>query len=185
MEKGVQRRSGIIRDFAKWTALSATRSGAPIKSRAHVYGVLETVRFDIVLDGETEIDAAEFDRWHERMTTVMLHDGQPLITGWAVKLLNVYLKTAAYVGDLGRPGLRSVLHPPIDGGLWVGLQERFQGDAAVLGDTNHVSRIKDITDYASYQRIINGCRVAARKLGCDLIELEQLWTGTQVPGSAA
>jgi len=36
-------RRQIILDFAKWTALSALRSGAPIKSRADVYGYVSIV----------------------------------------------------------------------------------------------------------------------------------------------
>ena len=174
-------RRGIILDFAKWTALSATRSGAPIKSRLDVYAVLEQVHFPTVLNGTVPIPATEFDHWHEETAALMRHGDQPLVTGWAVKLLNIYLKTAAYVGELGRPGLRSVLHPPIDGGLWAGLAEHFGSTSSLVEETNHVMRIKDITDYSSYKRIIAGCRLAATELGCDLIEVEQLWQGTRVP----
>ena len=42
-----------------------------------------------------------------------------------------------------------------------------------------MSRIKDIVDYECYRRIIDGCRAAAKALECELIEVEQLWTGTE------
>ena len=41
---------------------------------------------------------------------------------------------------------------------------------------------KDITDYATYRRIINGCKVAAQELDCSPIEIEQLWLGSATPG---
>ena len=170
-------RAGIIRDYAKWTALSALRSGAPIKKRSHIYPILDKVPFSTVLEGAETITREEFDHWHEEAAGRMRHADSVLVTGWAVKLINIYLKTAAYVGDLGRPGIRSVLHPPIDGGLWVGLSERFRDNVDLLAETNHVKRIKDITNYAIYQRIIAGCRLAAKELDCELIEIEQLWRG--------
>jgi hypothetical protein len=43
-----------------------------------------------------------------------------------------------------------------------------------------VSRIKDIADYECYCRIIDGCRDAAKALDCELIEVEQLWAGTEL-----
>jgi hypothetical protein len=33
--------------------------------------------------------------------------------------------------------------------------------------------------YACYRRIIDGCRAAAKALDCELIEVEQSWTGTE------
>jgi hypothetical protein len=42
-------RAQIVLDYAKWTALSATRSGAPIKSRGDVYSLLDAVTFGEVL----------------------------------------------------------------------------------------------------------------------------------------
>jgi hypothetical protein len=101
--------------------------------------------------------------------------------GWGVKLINVYLKTAAYVGNLGRPGLRSALHPPIDAGLWEGLAEKFRGWPDILNKVCCVRRIKDITDYSTYCCIIIGCRAAAKVLACSLIEVEQLWRGSATP----
>jgi hypothetical protein len=44
-----------------------------------------------------------------------------------------------------------------------------------------VRKIKDVADYATYLRIVEGCRLAARELGCLLIEVEQLWSGSATP----
>ena len=101
--------------------------------------------------------------------------------GWGVKLINVYLKTAAYVGDLGHPSLRDALHPPIDAGLWKGLRKQFKGRPDILDEICCVRRIKAITDYPTYRRIIAGCRTAAQELHCSLIEVEQLWVGSATP----
>lgn len=174
-------RHQIVVDFARWTALSALRSGAPIKSRVHVYRLLDDVAFRQVLQPGPAITEAEFDLWHEAETLALCARDRRVPVGWAVKLINVYLKTAAYVGDRGRPGLRDALHPPIDAGLWAGLAQRFRSCPEVLGEVCCVRRIKDITDYATYRRIIAGCRIAADALGCSLIEVEQLWQGAATP----
>jgi hypothetical protein len=103
-----------------------------------------------------------------------------LNVGWAAKIINVYLKTRAYVGAEGRSGLDAAIHPPIDGGLWQGIAVHFPGRPDLLAQTNCVARIKDITDYQLYSRIIDGCRKVARELDCRLIEVEQLWAGTEL-----
>jgi len=71
--------------------------------------------------------------------------------------------------------------PPIDAGLWEGLAQRFRGRSDILGEACCVRRIKDITDYPIYRRIIAGCRTATQELGCSLIEVEQLWFGSVTP----
>jgi hypothetical protein len=175
-------RRGIILDYAKWTALSALRSGAPIKSRIDVYPLLGTVAFDDVLSPGPPLMASAFDAWHKTQVLALCARAQ-LATGWAAKLINVYLKTAAYVGGLGRDGVREALHPPIDAGLWAGLAKRFCGRPEILKESCCVRRIKDIADYPTYMRIISGCRVAARELDCSLIEVEQLWLGSATPAT--
>jgi hypothetical protein len=170
-------RSEIIRTFAGWTALSALRSGAPVKSRREIYPLLATVDFDAVLQGSTPILYSEFDLWHEVALDRLCTLEPRLSTGWAAKLINVYLKTTSYVGELGRPGIRAALHPPIDAGLWSGLRRRFANDAEVLAQTHVVQRIRDIRDVETYHTIIAGCRKAAEALGCTLLEVEQLWEG--------
>jgi hypothetical protein len=103
------------------------------------------------------------------------------VIGWGAKLINVYLKTAGYIGGMGRPGLKESLHPPIDAGLWNGLRQRFRDRTAILDEVQCVRRIKDIGHYSTYRRIIEGCRLVAAELGCLLIEVEQLWLGAATP----
>jgi hypothetical protein len=171
----------ILADFAAWTALSALRSGAPIKARGDVYRLLRAVAFDILFDHcRGPIDGAEFEAWH-RNAVEELRQLQPRLNiGWAAKLINVYLKTRAYVGGEGRPNLSAHLHPPIDRGLWDGLRRRFGAASEVVRRTHCVTRIKNIVTWPCYDQIIAGCRLAADSLGCRLIEVEQLWTGTTV-----
>ncbi len=101
-------RRKIILDYAKWTALSALRSGAPVKKRKSVYPLLDAVAFDVVLTSETPITSDEFNRWHEEQTLALCNRDKAVPVGWAVKMINVYLKTAVYVGNLGRPDLVKV-----------------------------------------------------------------------------
>jgi putative addiction module component (TIGR02574 family) len=172
--KQLKQRTKIIRDFARWTALSALRSGSPIKSRSDVFALVNAVEFGVVLDSFFPISADDFDQWHESATTHLHHDYDASI-GWATKVINVYLKTACYIGDLGRPGLREAIHPPIDSGLRAAIRRRFRDRPDIVDDVCCVNTIKHIDDYAKYRRIIRGCRLAARSLGCSLIEVEQLW----------
>lgn len=174
-------RRKIILDYAKWTALSALRSGAPVKSREVIYPLLDAVEFDVVLNSSKEISTLEFDAWHERETKELSDRESRLQIGWSAKLINVYLKTAAYVGELGRQGLRDVLHPPIDGGLRDGFEQHFGKDSDIFTKTFRVKTIKGITDYAIYREIIDGCEEAAKELGCLLIEVEQLWQAVVTP----
>ncbi len=173
-------RTAIIATYAEWTAMSALRSGAPIKSRRDVYTALRTVDFiALFADALGPIDRATFDAWHADAVRSMIEREPRLTVGWAAKIINVYLKTRAYVGAQGRPHLAEVIHPPIDAGLWLGLARRFSDRPDILELTNCVLRIKDIVDYDCYRRIIDGCRAAAEALGCELIEVEQLWAGTE------
>ncbi len=185
-------RDGIIRTYAGWTALSALRSGSPVKSRDEIYPILAAINFD-VLFGRTKdaVTIVEFDGWHRRATETICGHCLELGVGWATKLINVYLKTAAYVGDLGRPCLRDVLHPPIDGGLWDGLETWFKAAQqaepglqielrALQQRTHWVRRIKSIEHYDEhYLTIIEGCREVAKHLGCSLIEVDQHWEGAR------
>ena len=175
-------REKIIATYAEWTALSALRSGAPIKSRYDVYGVLRACSFDVLFNKSLgPLSGSEFNRWH-RGTTMAIVQREPRLTvGWATKIVNVYLKTRAYIGAQGRHHLSEALHPPIDAGLWLGLRRRFADRPDILEHTHCVETIRAIVDYECYERIIRGCRLAAAELGCKLIEVEQLWAGTEVP----
>ncbi|MFP5354649.1 MAG: hypothetical protein ACLGIK_05770 [Gemmatimonadota bacterium] len=175
-------RDRIVRRYAEWTALSALRSGAPVKSREHIYPALRKVQFGQVLSESIgAIDAGEFEHWHRHAVRQLSHElevrsGEPVCVGWSAKLVNIYLKTAAYVAGRGRSGLHELLHPPIDAGLWAGIRSFCSDDAGILERTHCVTRIKDIVDYDEhYSRIIAGCRAVAVQLGCALIEVESLW----------
>jgi len=106
-----------------------------------------------------------------------------LTVGWATKIINVYLKTRVYIGAQGRHHLKEMIHPPIDAGLWLGLARRFPDRTDILERTNCVNGIKDIENYECYRRIIEGCRAAAKALECELIEVGQLWAGTEFVAS--
>jgi hypothetical protein len=119
-------RESITETYAEWTALSALRSGAPIKSRADVYRALRAVDFKVLFDESLgPIAGSEFSAWHRSSTEGMLARENRLSVGWATKIINVYLKTRAYIGCQGRHHLSDALHPPIDAGLWLGLRRRF------------------------------------------------------------
>lgn len=170
------KRDFIISTFAAWTALSALRSGSPVKSRQEVYSLVGIIPFEQILTGVDTIDENEFNEWHQKACAALCKQNSRLCTGWAAKIINVYLKTATYIGDLGRPGLRNVIHPPVDGGLWQGIEKKFQlTDPEITELTHTVKSIKAITNYSIYARIISGCRLASKELNCSLIEIEQLW----------
>ncbi len=85
-----------------------------------------------------------------------------------------------YLAGEGRSGLIACIHPPIDNGLWAGIKNEYQNNPEIIEKTHIVSRIKDITTYDVYRKIIAGCRLIAQKRGCCLIEVEELWQGTEI-----
>ena len=112
--------------------------------------------------------------------------GSEFPVGWGAKLINVFLKTTAYVGDLGRKNLRDALHPPLDNRLRDRLVRCFH-DCPKIRDAVKFDSIKAIEPYEQYQGIINGCRAAAEELAkrggaCSLFEVEQLWSTDAPPG---
>lgn len=59
-------RQAIIATYAEWTAMSALRSGAPIKSRRDVYTALRGIDFPVLFaDSLGPINRTTFDAWHE------------------------------------------------------------------------------------------------------------------------
>lgn len=148
-------RAGIISTYAEWTAMSALRAGAPIKSRRDVYTALRGVDFAPLFDTSLgPINRTTFDTWHEEAVRDMFTREPRLTVGWATKIINVYLKTRSYVGAQGRHQLIEMIHPPIDAGLWIGLARRFADHPAILAQTHRVERIKDIVDYDCYRQIL-------------------------------
>ncbi len=169
----------IINNYARWCAFSSTRSGSPLKARADVYPLIDIPDYDEVLKGSISITKQEFNQWHEKSALQIQSKNNAMCIGWAVKLVNVYLKTMVYVASIGRPGLDEHIHPPIDGGLWDGIKEKYDGNYDIMLKTHSVSRIKDIKSYSQYKVIIDGIELIAMEDKCSLIEVEKLWKGTE------
>ena len=91
-----------------------------------MYGAIRGLDFEPVVARQLgPIQREQFDEWHSA-ALILLGEIEPKLRGqigWAAKIINVYLKTYAYVGGGGRPNLPDVLHPPIDQGLWRGRGE--------------------------------------------------------------
>ena len=165
-------RRKMILDYAKWTAMSATRNFG----KDYVYRLLDEVAFDDVLQPNVAISVSEFNAWHRRETEALCAHASDLSIGWRAKLINVYLKTAAYVGDLGSKGIRGALHPPIDTYLWKALRNCFKGRQDIISNACYMEVITNIRDYdETYLKIIKGFTEAAKELNCLLIEVDQLW----------
>jgi hypothetical protein len=172
-------REKIINDFSEWTAFSATRSGCPIKSRDAVYPLIRTPKYGSLLN-RNEISATEFDDWHQE-STLAICAAEPIFpVGWAAKLINIYLKTMVYLAGVGRPSLVQCIHPPIDNGLWEGIRLNYRHRPDIISKTHVVNRIKDIDTYDKYRTIIHGCRLIAKDRSYYLIEVEELWQGTEI-----
>jgi hypothetical protein len=96
-------RKAIIATYAEWTAMSALRSGAPIKSRRDIYTALRYVDFAVLFDdARGPINRTTFDDWHAHAIQDMIDREPRLTVGWATKIINVYLKTRVYIGAQGR-----------------------------------------------------------------------------------
>jgi hypothetical protein len=172
-------REKIINDFSEWTAFSATRSGCPIKSRNAVYPLIRIPEYHTIFNGK-EISIMDFDDWHQKSTLAICAAEPKFPVGWAAKLINVYLKTMVYLAGVGRPGLVQCIHPPIDNGLWEGIRLKYRNRPDIISKTHVVNRIKDISTYDRYRDIIDGCRLIAKARSCYLIEVEELWPGTEI-----
>jgi hypothetical protein len=170
-----QKRKRIVHDFAKWTALSALRSGSPIKSGEEIYNLLDHhADLTALFDRAGAIDEAEFDRWHEKAILASCEAEPDLPVGWAAKIVNVYLKTRVYLAGEGRKGLVSVIHAPIDYELQRGLKKAFPNRPW------KIKRIKDIRSYKDdYLPFIRDFRSLAKEEGCPPIELEFYWRGDE------
>lgn len=171
----------IVITYSEWCAFSATRSGAPLKSRQDIYPLLRSAEFDTLFDpNKGQISVEEFSVWHKNNAQKLNRMRPELPIGWTTKIINVYLKTRVYVAGYGRPNLQEVIHPPIDNGLWKGIENRFRECSDILSLIHVARKIKDINTYEKYSKIIEGCRLVAQQLGCKLIEVDQLWLGTEI-----
>jgi hypothetical protein len=138
-----QKRKKIVHDFANWTALSALRSGSPLKRAERIYDLIENhADLPVLFDPTRATDQTEFDRWHEKTVRAFCKAESELPVGWAAKIINVYLKARVYLAREGRKDLVSVIHPPIDYGLQQGLKKNFP---------HRPWKIRRIKDFRSYQ----------------------------------
>lgn len=169
----------ILDRFARWTVLSALRSGAPIRSAEDVYAALADIDFHKVLDRPRgRIVKKEFERWHGTAIRKLMNGSNGKLrhgAGWAAKMVNVYLKTACYVGKNGRPGLEQLLHPPLDSKLWSGIKNCRRNAYDRLLKCRCIGAIKSIRSLNDYRRIVRHLRSLAKDEGCSLVELEKFW----------
>jgi hypothetical protein len=164
----------IILDAAAWCAFSSTRSGCPIKSREHIYPILDQICFEDVLDEEKgAISKDQFNTWHKAeclKVSSALERTKKLekdsMIGWAAKIINAYLKIACYLGGLGREGLVRSIHPPLDGGLARGIKGHLE---------LKIPTIKSIKSYELYREIIQEIEKHTDTNGWLLIEIEKNW----------
>lgn len=178
--KELDTREKIIKTYAEWIAFSGTRSGCPLKSREDVYPLIRVPNYDQIFLGKAPITNAEFSSWHQKAIEVVVEESRKKLSiGWAGKLVNLYLKTMVYVSGYGRPELVKWIHPPIDSGLWQGIEEAYKGQKDILTKTHFKTKIKDIVEYSDYQNIIEGMQMIALKRNYLLIEVEELWKGTE------
>lgn len=167
----------VVKAFSEWTAFSAARSGSPIKSRDDVYPLIRRPDYEILFFGPA-ITLEEFSHWHKE-STEDIEKNSVLPIGWAAKLINIYLKTRAYIGREGRVNLDKYIHPPVDAGLWDGVEQYCDDNdlSEIKAQITTVRKIKDIQTYETYTAIINGCKQLASHMKCELLEVEQLWQG--------
>ena len=116
MPPGNQKRQKIVHDFAKSTAQSALRSGAPVKAGEKIYRLIDShADLSVLFDTSRVIGQKEFDDWHENTITEFC-EVEPALkklsqVGWAAKIINVYLKTRVYLAGEGR-------NPPVAKMCW-------------------------------------------------------------------
>ena len=167
-------RWAITHEFARWAAHSALRNpGSPIRSRKDVYGALDKVDFEPLLNkslGPIGID--EFNGWHRDSVLTLVDIDQRLNYGWASKIINIYLKTCCYLAGFGREGLERVIHPPIDNILIADLRKRFRLHHEIYCGLASFSTISSLTA-VDYKRLIDCFNGISQIDRCLLFEVEQ------------
>mgnify|MGYP006440440845 CR=1 FL=1 len=142
--------------------------------------MIDTPDYKNLLSSEGTWTKAQFNSWHKRNTLKTdMASNHLLGIGWSTKLINVYLKTMVYAGQIGPSSLMNVIHPPIDKGLWDGIKEKYRAEKSVIAKTHVVQTIKGIDSYDIYETIISGIEQITKREKWRLIEVETLWTGTK------
>lgn len=180
----------IIQNYSIWTAYSAARVGCPFRGKALGMKLKEL----LVDSGQIErisgvdpISNEEFSQWHKDMVTTLSEiknkkSRKKIEIGWAAKILNVFLKTYAYVGDRGRPNIRSFLHPPLDSILIKKILEHenlkvaSKENVTLRKTIDKALPISSLKSYKTYLVIINALRRFAEIIGKETVfELEGFW----------
>jgi hypothetical protein len=168
-------RETIVKVFAKWAAVSASRRG-DVRKGEELYPLLEDCYFDELFNDNISISEDEFKNWHRKITKKMTDTTKNLSIGWAAKLINVYLKTRVYIAGEGRPNLKECIHPPIDGILWKKIKETYRDDPSISDKLDIFTTINAISDYEEdYEPIIDVFRIITNKRHISLIEVDELW----------
>ena len=94
----------IAHRFSQWAALSALKSGSPLKSAKDIYPLVDLKYLAVLLKTENEISSDEFNIWHKAASKrIMKSICNDFPCGWATKILNVYLRSMCYLSGMGRP----------------------------------------------------------------------------------
>lgn len=189
-------RKAIIENYSIWTAYSAARVGCPFRGKAlgeeFKRIVIDSGRLEI-LSGKEPISNEEFSDWHEKMvldlSAMKKAKGKKIGVGWAAKILNVFLKTYAYVGDQGRPNIRMFLHPPLDTILIKRIMdhENLKTDSkeniALRKTIRKAIPISSLKSYKTYLAVIKALRRFAEIIGKKTVfELEDFWETSNTKG---
>jgi len=172
-----EERKKILISYAEWTAIAAIRSGKHIKETKIIQEALREIYL-----GNIPTTQADFDVWHEeqckllREKIVSLAAKQERITknfelGWAAKILNIYLKTLFYIGDMEPSVVRQFIHPPIDN-IFVNAFYKEHKVRVAASDF----RIKKLEHYLDYAAIINSIKaIQKEKKFLNLMDVENIW----------
>jgi len=182
-------RKAIIKNYSIWTAYSAARVGCPFRGKALGEEVkriiIDSGQLEII-SGKEPISSEEFSNWHEKMVLVLSAikkaKGKKIGVGWAAKILNIFLKTYAYVGDQGRPNIRSLLHPPLDSILVKKIMDHeslklsSKENDALRKTIRKAIPISSLKSYTTYLAVIYALRRFAEMIEKKTVfELEGFW----------
>ena len=162
-------RRHIILRSAEWHAVAAIRSSSPLKDRGAIKQCVALIKTEELgeIESMTGIRQQEaYDLWHAKTVEGIVAKAPELSFGWAAKLVNVYIKTLAYISDDFWPKLRGAIHPAIDGMLQDMLEKEGLQKTKV--------GLKDM-DREAYRRLIAEYRNVAAAQNIALVEVDKYW----------
>ncbi len=112
-----------LHNYAVWTAARAAQRG--FTTTKNINDAINTTNLRNLVNKDTIVSANAFDEFHkETCTKIIFHlkkvlqESKGLVDkvtyGRAAKIVNIYLKTAVVIKDLGQSQLSKIVHPPID-----------------------------------------------------------------------